>query len=84
MIDLRCRAVRVMHDEYLHSVPCCMVMSVRSLQGVKTRCQAQSHLHEDIEFLAKTPDKRTPSERIHHVEHGWQPWNGGWGRAGRP
>ena len=59
MIDLRCRAVRVMHDEYLHSVPCCMVMSVRSLQGVKTRCQAQSHLHEDIEFLAKTPDERT-------------------------
>ena len=72
--DLRCTAVRVMHHEYLHSVTYCMVMFVRGLLRVKTRCQGLSHLHEDIEFLTKTPDERTPSERIHQVQHRWHPW----------
>ena len=84
MTDLRCTAVRVMHDKYLHSVTYCMVMFVRSLQGVKTRCQTKWLLHEDLDFLTKATDVRTPSGRIHHVEGGWQRWKTAEGGPGAP
>ena len=74
MTDLRCTAVRVMHHEYLHSVTYCMVMFVRSLQGLKTRCQTKWLLHEDLDFLTKERDLHTPSERIEQVKHGWHTW----------
>ena len=75
MTDLRCKAVRVMPHEYLaqrsllHRDECVTfkVLNTRLMVDVLafgTQHQ-QSHVRCGI---------RTPSDRIHQVQHGWQWW----------